>query len=61
MPEAENNKGVVSKKGYKSANQKAGKNYLLVIGIDEYVHCPILNNAVKDAQDFITILTKKYI
>jgi len=38
----------------------SGTNYLLAIGIDKYTHCTPLNNAVKDAADFIAILTKKY-
>ena len=37
-----------------------GKNYILAIGIDEYTHCPKLHNAVKDAQDFVEILIKRY-
>lgn len=37
-----------------------GVNYLLVIGIDEYTHCPRLYNAVKDAQAFADLLTEKY-
>lgn len=37
-----------------------GKNYLLVIGIDKYEHCPPLYNAVRDAQNFADVLTQKY-
>lgn len=37
-----------------------GINYLLVIAIDDYVHCPKLSNCVKDAQAFIEVLTQKY-
>ncbi|MEZ4995133.1 MAG: caspase family protein [Saprospiraceae bacterium] len=40
--------------------QRSGKNYLLVIAIDEYVHCPPLNNCVKDARDLIGLLTSRY-
>jgi sulfatase modifying factor 1 len=35
-------------------------NYLLVIGIDAYAHCPELYNCVKDAKDFIKVLTERY-
>lgn len=37
-----------------------GINYLLAIGIDTYMHCPRLYNAVKDAQAFVGLLTEKY-
>ena len=37
-----------------------GINYLLVIGIDQYQHCPKLYNAVKDATDVTGVLTEKY-
>ena len=37
-----------------------GENHLLVIGIDEYQHCPKLFNAVKDAKDFVEVMTSKY-
>ncbi|MCO6480984.1 MAG: caspase family protein, partial [Phaeodactylibacter sp.] len=37
-----------------------GKNHLLVIAIDEYAHCPKLNNCVKDAQDFVGVMLEKY-
>jgi Caspase domain len=39
---------------------KKGKNYLFAVGINDYVHCPKLKNAVKDVQDFIQLLTTKY-
>jgi len=35
-------------------------NHVLVIGIDEYVHCPKLYNCVKDAKDFIDVLTTRF-
>lgn len=38
----------------------AGRNFLLVVAIDEYAHCPKLNNCVKDAREFIEVLTDKY-
>jgi hypothetical protein len=38
----------------------SGKNYLFVIGIDEYQHLPKLYNAVMDAKDIIQVLTEQY-
>ena len=43
-----------------AASAPHGKNYLLVIAIDEYVHCHKLSNCVKDARDLIEVLTHKY-
>lgn len=37
-----------------------GKNYLFIIGIDQYKHWPPLRCAVKDVQDFTGILTNRY-
>ena len=37
-----------------------GVNHLLVIAIDEYAHCPKLNNCVKDAKELIEVLEAKY-
>lgn len=37
-----------------------GKNYLLVIAIDQYEHLPRLYNCKKDAEDLIRILTERY-
>ncbi|PHN04501.1 caspase family protein [Flavilitoribacter nigricans] len=37
-----------------------GKNYFLGIGIDRYLHWDQLNNAVKDVNDFIKVLTSQY-
>ena len=37
-----------------------GQDYMIVIGIDEYEFCPRLSNCVKDAQDFIQVLSSKY-
>ncbi len=45
---------------YNETIQKMGKNYLFAVGINDYVHCPKLKNAVKDVQDFIQLLTTKY-
>ena len=52
-------------KGLKRISQETpsvnrGKNYLLAIGINDYAHCPKLNNAVKDVSDFIALMTTKY-
>lgn len=41
-------------------NPAVAKNFLLVIGINNYQHWPKLNNAVKDASDMATILMGKY-
>jgi len=60
MPQGENNKGVISRVDYESAARKAGKNYMLVIGIDDYAHCPTLYNAVKDAQDIVEVLQDRF-
>lgn len=38
----------------------SGKNYILVVAIDDYTYVPRLYNAVKDAQDFVATLTKHY-
>ena len=45
---------------YSETAIKKGKNYLFAVGINDYVHCPKLKNAVKDVQDFIQLLTTKY-
>jgi formylglycine-generating enzyme required for sulfatase activity len=39
---------------------KRGKNYFLGIGINDYEKCTKLNNAVKDIEDFKTLLVEKY-
>lgn len=41
-------------------NPAIAKNFLLVIGINNYQHWPKLNNAVKDASDMATVLMGKY-
>lgn len=41
-------------------NPALAKNFLLVIGIDNYQYWPKLNNAVKDASDIATVLMGKY-
>lgn len=42
------------------SNTRKGKNHVLAIAIDDYTHCQKLNNAVKDAKDFVNLLTEKY-
>jgi hypothetical protein len=37
-----------------------GRNYLLLIGIDAYAHCPRLSNAVADARAVREVLLEKY-
>ncbi len=37
-----------------------GKNFLFIIAIDAYQHCPKLYNCVKDANDLIGVLTSQY-
>ena len=37
-----------------------GTNHFLGIGINDYVHCPQLNNAVKDVEDTVALLQDKY-
>ena len=39
---------------------KKAVNYILAIGIDEYEHWEKLNNAVKDANDFVAVLVRQY-
>lgn len=43
-----------------NAQAPKGINYVLVIAIDAYVHCPPLYNCVKDAHDLIELLTERY-
>lgn len=38
----------------------SGKNHLLVIAIDEYEQCPVLNNCVNDANGLIEVLKERY-
>lgn len=37
-----------------------GNNYLIGIGIDQYVHCTPLSNAVRDVQEFVKIMHEKF-
>ena len=38
----------------------SGKNYLFIIGINQYEHLPPLSNAVKDVEDLKTVLMDRY-
>lgn len=38
----------------------SGKNFLLVIAINDYHYCPKLNNCIRDAQGFVKVLTERY-
>lgn len=38
----------------------SGENHILVISIDDYQYCGKLNNAVGDAESFITTLLTHY-
>lgn len=42
------------------ASSPRGTNYLLAIAINEYQHCSKLNNAVRDVEAFIKLLTTRY-
>lgn len=62
MPSNEKNRSVSGNWSGKASQKPKGKNYLLVIGIDEYQHkdIPNLNNAVLDAKAVKEILLTKY-
>ncbi len=60
MPNEENQRGAGRRGDQEDNGQPAGHNYLLVIGIDAYQHCPRLYNAVKDARDVMKVLTEQY-
>ena len=55
-------KFVINRKNLTGAeyNPANAKNYLMVIGINNYVYWPKLNNAVKDASDVASTLISKY-
>ena len=44
-----------------NATSPKGTNYLLAIAINDYQHCTKLNNAVKDVEAFIQLMTSRYI
>ncbi|MDL5048559.1 caspase family protein [Oscillatoria amoena NRMC-F 0135] len=41
-------------------NPALARNHLLVVGINNYQHWPRLNNAVKDANDIVSVLMTRY-
>ena len=54
------NKDIYGLEASELMNIPNGKNYLLAIGIDQYVHCPRLYNAAKDARDIVNILKQRF-
>lgn len=61
MSEKENDKGIVRRTAeQETAKHKEGKNYLYVIAIDAYEHCPTLYNCLRDAKELIEVLTTQY-
>lgn len=59
MPQKD--KAVISRKDSMQQNEKRkGINYLFVIAIDDYEHCPTLYNCLNDANRLIKILTQQY-
>jgi hypothetical protein len=46
--------------GGQEYNPASAKNYLMVVGINNYQHWPKLNNAIKDASDVASTLISKY-
>jgi formylglycine-generating enzyme required for sulfatase activity len=59
MPE-DKDKAVLRSETSKKALQPKGKNYLFVVGIDDYKHHNPLNNAVSDAKSLKKLLTEQY-
>ena len=59
MPEENQNRGIEFEED-SDAQSKQGLSYLFGIGINEYKEFPKLNNAVKDIQDFESVLVAKY-
>ncbi len=57
MPPEQKHVGRFTKK---TNDPPRGNNYLIAIAIDKYKHAPPLSNCVRDAEDFIQILTSKY-
>ncbi len=57
---ASKSKGILEDEGEARSIGPTGHNHLLVIAIDNYVHCPRLNNCVKDAKDFAHLLWERY-
>jgi formylglycine-generating enzyme len=53
-------RGITTDDSNTSTTLPQGKTHLLAIGINDYLHCPKLENAVKDVEDFIQLMTKSY-
>lgn len=53
-------RSVVKRIQEKSQDFPNKNNYLLAIGIDKYEELPKLNNAVKDAEDFVKLMQVRY-
>jgi WD40 repeat protein len=53
---------ILTRKSMQGENYSAAaaKNHLLVVGINNYQNWPKLNNAVKDANDIVSVLMSKY-
>jgi len=60
MPEQANKRAAIERHPTKKNSLLKGKNYILAIAIDNYVHAPPLSNAVKDAEDIIKVLLERY-
>lgn len=57
---ADSTKGLYIRAKANAAGSLQGDTHLLVIAIDEYVHCPPLHNCVKDARDLAQLLQEHY-
>ncbi len=53
-------KGIVRISNANIPSVNTGNNYILAIGINDYEHCPKLDNAVKDVEDFAHLMTTQY-
>lgn len=60
MPSEPRNRDIAVRNPAEAVQPIAGKNYLLAIAIDKYIHLPPLYNCVKDAEDLIALLKEKY-
>jgi len=52
--------GGLQQNNFQNSSLPKGTNYLFAIAINEYVHAPKLGNCLKDAEDFISLLTTRY-
>lgn len=60
MPEQEEPKRGIPLEESEQAMLPKGKNFLFVVGVDQYKSMPRLYNAVKDAKEVVKVLTEKY-